>query len=359
MQATPLSLTARTLYAELRELALAIGATENIGALPGSIVRKILRDKVYLYHQYRDLSGVTRQTYLGPDDAATGALIARLDAHRETRAADLQRLDELRAAFLATGGTAMLHGPFRVLRAFADAGVMRPGAGHALLVGTHAFLAIGNLLGVRWAGQMMTQDIDVAAGCDIDIAVPRPGTAAPDVLDALGMGFIPVPSLDARAPSTSFRVRGQELRVDLLTPLVGKDTGQPVFVPALNAPAQALRFLDYLLDTPIPAPVFSSTGLVLVNVPRPARFALHKLIVSESRGEAFATKAEKDRQQATQVLEVLMEESPDALAAARAALMMRGKGWTDRFNRAVKKIARDYPALGALATTWTGTNGFG
>lgn len=85
--------------------------------------------------------------------------------------------------------------------------------------------------------------------------------------------------------------------MDLLTPLVGKDTGKPVFVPALNAPAQAL--------------------------------------------------------------EVLMEESSDALAEARAALMMQGKGWTDRFNRAVKKIARDYPALGALATTWTGTNGFG
>ncbi len=181
--------------------------------------------------------------------------------------------------------------------------------------------------------------------------MPRPGTAAFDVLDALGMGFIPVPSLDARVPSTSFRVRGQELRVDLLTPLVGKDTGKPVFVPALNAPAQALRFLDYLLDAPIPTPAFSNTALVLVNVPRPARFALHKLIVSESRGEAFATKAEKDRQQATQVLEVLIEESPDALAEARAALIAQGKGWTDRFNRAVKKIARDYPALGVLATT--------
>lgn len=43
--------------------------------------------------------------------------------------------------------------------------------------------------------------------------------------------------------------------------------------------------------------------------------------------------------------------SPDALAEARAALIAQGKGWTDRFNRAVKKIARDYSALGALATT--------
>lgn len=42
MQATPLTMTARTLYAELRELALAVGATEAIGPLPGSLVSKTL-----------------------------------------------------------------------------------------------------------------------------------------------------------------------------------------------------------------------------------------------------------------------------------------------------------------------------
>ena len=43
MQSKPLSLTARTLYAELRELALAIGAMENVGQAPGSIVPKSVR----------------------------------------------------------------------------------------------------------------------------------------------------------------------------------------------------------------------------------------------------------------------------------------------------------------------------
>lgn len=347
MQAHPLSLTARTLYAELRELALAIGATENIGALPGSIVHKTLGGRAYLYHQYRDLAGTTRQTYLGPDDEATGALVARLHARAQDRAADLQRLDEVRAAFLAAGGTALAHGPFRVLRAFADSGVLGPGVGRAVLVGTHAFIAMGNLLGVQWASQVTTQDIDVAAIRDINIAVPHPGLPAPDVLEQLGMGFIPVPSLDSRAPSTSFRVRGQELRVDLLTPLTGKETGKPVFVPALNAPAQALRFLDYLLEDPLPVPLLSGTGIVLANIPRPARFALHKLIVSESRGEAFATKAEKDRRQAAQLLEVLLEETPDSVQAAHAALVARGKGWTDRLDRAWKKMSPAIPPLPA------------
>src|SRR5690606_15180351 len=103
------------------------------------------------------------------------------------------------------------HAPMRVLKAFADAGILQPGAGHAVLVGTHAFNALGNLLGVRWGSQVQTQDIDLAVDQDVDIAVPEPQTAVPDVLAQLEMGFIPVPSLDRHAPSTSFRVRGQEL----------------------------------------------------------------------------------------------------------------------------------------------------
>ena len=141
MHAQPLSLTARTLYAELREQALALGATENIGPLPGVVVAKTIRNRQYLYHQYRDLAGKTRQTYLGPEDETTRALVARLTDMRESRTEDLARLDSLRGAFLAAGGAVMQQGPFRVLKAFADTGILRPGAGHAVLVGTHAFNA--------------------------------------------------------------------------------------------------------------------------------------------------------------------------------------------------------------------------
>jgi hypothetical protein len=154
------------------------------------------------------------------------------------------------------------------------------------------------------------------------------------------MGFIPVPTLDPRQPSTSFKVRGQELRVDLLTPLVGKPSGTPVFVPALQAVAQPLRFLDYLLENPVPAIMAGRTDLALVNVPAPERFALHKLLVSESREAAFATKAEKDRLQALQLLTVLLQEAPDGLPEAKANLVARGKGWQDKLERALKKCER-------------------
>lgn len=343
MHATPLSLTARTLQAELRELALASGATEHMGDTPGSLVRKTLKGTGYLYYQYRDLDGRTRQAYLGLDDANTQALVARLEARAADRAQDLQRLNELRAAFVAAGGGVMEHAPMRVLQGFGDAGVLQPGIGQAVLVGTHAFNVLGNLLGVRWASQMQTQDIDLACETDIDIAISNPAVSAPDVLAQLGMGFLPVPTLDPRQPSTSFKVRGQQMRVDLLAPLVGKPGPATVHVPALNAQAQPLRFLDYLLEAPVPAVVVGRRAQALVNVPQPERFALHKLLVSESREAVFATKAEKDRLQAMQMLEVLIEEAPDGLAAAKADLVARGKGWTDKLNRALKKCQKAYP----------------
>src|SRR5690606_9078507 len=242
-----------TLYAELRELALAIGGPASLGATPGSVIRKTLKGNIYLYYQHRDLAGHTRQTYLGPDDERTLRLAQKVTDRSGSGTPDLQHLHELRAAFIAAGGHAMEQAPLRVLRGFADAGLLLPGIGQAVLVGTHAFSLLGNLLGVRWGSQMQTQDIDLAGEVDVDLAISRPESTPPDVLESLAMGFIPVPTLDARSPSTSYRIRGKELRVDLLTPLAGKPRATPVFVPALNAMAQPLRFLDYLLADPVPA----------------------------------------------------------------------------------------------------------
>lgn len=343
MHATALSLTARTLHAELRELAVAAGAIEHLGNTPGGAVRKTLKGVDYLYYQYRDLDGCTRQAYLGADNSATRGLLARLADRAHDRADDLRRLDELRAAFVAAGGGVMEHAPMRVLLGFADAGVLRPGVGQAVLVGTHAFNVLGNLLGVRWASQMQTQDIDLAGEADLDLAIRSPELPVPDVLEQLGMGFLPVPTLDPRAPSTSFKVRGQAMRVDLLAPLRGKPGAGALFVPAFNAMAQPLRFLDYLLREPVPAVAIGRRALALVNVPAPERFALHKLLVSESREAVFATKAEKDRLQAMQLLEVLIEEAPDGLLGALDDLRQRGKGWTDKLARALRKCEKAWP----------------
>ena len=149
MHPRQLSLTARTLYAEFLELALIDADQGLLAQLPGSVVRKHIRGSTYVYFQHRTLDGRTRQIYLGPDTDSTRERAERLRELAAQRTEHRRTLQEVAAAFLGAGGRHMDHAPMRVLRAFADAGVFRPGSAHPVLVGTHAFAALGNVLGVR------------------------------------------------------------------------------------------------------------------------------------------------------------------------------------------------------------------
>jgi hypothetical protein len=209
-----------------------------------------------------------------------------------------------------------------------------------VLVGTQAFLVLGNVLGVRWGGgSLRTQDIDIAAEPSLSIAFPGPGSDIPGVLESLQMGFLPVPQLDPRKPSTSFVVRGKGLRLDLLTPLRGRRVQKPVFIPRLKAAAQALPFLDFLITQPVRGAIVDSGG-VLVNVPDPARFAIHKLIVSGERGAGMHTRREKDLNQAAQVFSILLEDRPGDIRIAWKEIRSHGKGWVKRVQNGVSALRR-------------------
>jgi len=102
------------------------------------------------------------------------------------------------------------------LKALADSGVFRL---NGVLIGTHAFTVLGNMLGVRWkAAAIRTLDIDIAGERVMKIALPDIQADIPQALESLNMGFLPVPPLDPRNPSTSFKVRDNPLRVDIVTP---------------------------------------------------------------------------------------------------------------------------------------------
>ena len=98
---------------------------------------------------------------------------------------------------------------------------------------------------------MAEADIDVARALesDIDVAVPDVQVDVPSVLESLRMGFLPVPPLDPKQASTSFKVRGHALRVDLLCPQRARNT-DAVYLPRFKAAAQPLEHLDYLLEAP-------------------------------------------------------------------------------------------------------------
>lgn len=332
MERIPLEV--QTLYAELLERLTAREASRAIGHVPGGFVSKTVKGHEYLYFQYAEPGGTKRQVYLGRRDDTLDAVALRHAAQREAGAEEEASIDRL-AALLRTGGALMTDAASsRVLRALADAGVFRLGG---VVVGTHAFTVIGNLLGVRWSSAALrTQDIDVAATTHMDVAVPDLPADVPRILDALEMGFLPVPGLDPKTPATSFKVRGQGLRIDLLTTDQGGRQG-PVEVHRLSAAAQPLKYLDYLLEDGVRGAVIDG-GATSVTVPSPARFALHKLIVANERPAALHAKREKDLMQAAQVLALLVDERPGDVRIAWGAAAARGAGWTSRLKRGLASL---------------------
>lgn len=305
----------QTVYAELLEQLIAIETQRAIGHSGGTFVLKTVKGQEYYYHQ-QALPGGVVQRYVGRRSPALDRVVERFAAGRAAVANERQRTARL-CAVLRSGGALMIAGPpARVLGALADAAVFRLGG---VLVGTHAFIALGNLLGVRWRGAgIRTDDIDIAGVGPLAIAVPPLTADVPKILDSLEMGFFPVPGLSPSRPSTSFKVRGQALRVDLLTPQGGGGS-KPRPIPRFRTAAQPLAYLDYLIAEPQDAALVASGG-ILVNVPVPARFALHKLLVARSRPAAQQSKSDKDLDQAAQVIQILSEDRPGDLALAWEAL---------------------------------------
>lgn len=334
MRARRLDDTADNLVAETLEQLLAEEAAGLGASLRGSFQRRVVGGCDYWYYQYRDLDQHVRQIYCGPVGGAWDQVVERLDRGAARGALDRER----QAALLrAAGLPAMPAAAGRLIAALADAGLFKAGA---MLIGTYAFLSIGNLLGVVWANRAaVTQDVDIAHSTQIELAVPGTQLNLPNVLEGLEFGMHPVPRLDPREPSTSFMFRGKQLRLDLVLPGKGRQH-RPVAVPALRAAAQPLPFLDYLLEQPQPSILFG--GRVLrVTVPDPARFAIHKLLIRSERPLAEHSKARKDLVQATQLLEVLLEDRPGDVQRARDAAFDRGRNWRRRLQQGEAELPAD------------------
>lgn len=334
----------QTLYAELSERLRALEAARSFASLSGMFAKKQVREGHYWYFKTSEGAAGQREYFIGPDDRATRAVMKAYSAGRSEAQAAQADVDRL-CAMLRLGGAMLTDTPSaRVIAGLASAGVFRVGA---VLVGTHAFIVLGNLLGMRWESALRTQDIDLAANRALHMIVPQIEADLPKALDALNMGFLPVPGLNPKSPETSFKVRGKALRVDLLTPARGARDGKPVNIQRLRAAAQPLELLDYLLEAPVAAPLVNG-GASLVNVPDPARFALHKLMVSGRRQVFEQTKACKDRQQAAEIIATLYEDRRGDLGLAVKALNKRPDAWRTRLKRELAKLPDELAAARTL-----------
>jgi hypothetical protein len=326
-----LSLSAQTAYAQLFDATLASELSRSVANLRGSFAKKTVKGRDYWYFQFTDLGGTLRQLYVGPDSEQVRLLV------RQSRQPKNEPLLPLARAAIALGCAPLLGRHFRVLRRLSEYGFFRAGG---VLVGTHAFLSYGNLLGVRWGEASRTQDVDLAhAGKNVAVALPA--TLQVDThgaIESLQLGLLPIGGLAARSGATYLNPKDPEFRLDFLTTLHrGKD--EPFEHPQLHVALQPLKFMEYLLENVGQAAVFCEEGSVAVNIPHPARYALHKLLVYGERKGSFLQKSQKDLWQAAALIDCLKTRRPWEVEEAWADLLGRGSG----------RVARAKQGLGALA----------
>ena len=109
----------------------------------------------------------------------------------------------------------------------------------------------------------------------------------------------------------------------------------------LDAGAAPLQYLDWLIADPAPTVALWGSG-VLVNIPQPARFAVHKLILAQKRDSAGRLKRQKDLAQAEALIDALQSNDPYALHDALADAAARGRaGWREPIVRSLSELKRD------------------
>ena len=332
-----LPVSAQTAYAELQELVQVAEATRSPASVTGKIAWKTVKGSRYAYWAFKEIDGRKREYYLGPD----GPAIAAIERARAEGAPALDAVARQAAAAIAQGCSAMPPKHFRIVKRLADYQFFRAGG---LMIGTHAFAAMGNLLGVAWGSGTRTLDLDFAhagPGGNVDVALPADLHAnAHDALASLEMGFLPSLGGSKGLASQYYSDKEPDLRVDFLTPM--RRSGSDVQARELGIALTPLKFLDYLIERPGQAIALDRADAVLINLPDPARYGLHKLIVAQERGPRHA-KFGKDILQGLALIEWHLERAPHALDDAWHDLARRGAGWVKRATDSLKAA----PAAGA------------
>lgn len=326
---------ARAKYQEVKQLAYS--QSRVLPGTPGTLKQRTKAGHQYWVREYIRVDGKKTDEHIGAASTTAADGIRReIDLARQLasgsaslRLFGYQRIDRKPAAVL------------EVLfnRRLTEAGLV--------IVGSHAYGILLNELGISAPGYK-TQDIDVARRLALSIALPA-GLSFQALLNESGLQFVPVPGMPSIKPSASFKLPGAEtLAVDLLVP--GKKIGQVVPVKELNAYAQVIPFLDFLIEEPVEAVALSPNQVIPIRVPSPERFAIHKLFSSQSR-RTNRDKIGKDLEQAASVAAAIEAETPGRLRDAYRGVPAKARMAVKKGAAAAAKLLeRTHPeAFSALA----------
>lgn len=336
---TPLSSIATSAYTDLVRLL----KDDAFSGVEGKPTLKQRGDKAYWYAARR-VGTQMRFIYIGEDTDETRARIDRIEELRATakeRQAQRARLVRL---LRAEGMTPTDRATGSILSALATAGTFRLGG---TIVGTNAFRLYEGELGVRLplGGMANTGDIDIAQFEKLSVALldqVDPGLA--ETFAALR--FDPLPAMD-QSRIWRWAQGGSGQLVEFLTPAFGEETIRDL--PALGVNAQGLNYLNFLIAEPIHSAAIYRSG-VLVQVPRPERYAIHKLIIADRRRDgAGSLKSAKDREQAAFLIKALAEDRPDDLAQAYSTALKVGPRWREHIGLSLKRMPETRGIIDSLS----------
>ncbi|PKO35753.1 MAG: hypothetical protein CVU34_00540 [Betaproteobacteria bacterium HGW-Betaproteobacteria-7] len=338
MRYANLTLAAQTTYAELFSQTQAFELANALGGLVGKFSKRTLKGRDYWYFGYRDIDQKLRMAYVGPDNERVQNLVHRFNENRQDKP-----LATVSRIATAAGNTPVAPKHFRIIRRLAEYGFFRAGG---ILIGTHAFLAMGNMLGVGWRDGAATLDVDFAhAGRNVSLALPADlRIDVHGALESLEMGLLPISQFNGKAGAQYRNPKDQELRLDFVTSM--SCDGQPVIMEELNLTLEPLKFMEFSLENPVQACIFSNLGACVVNLPAPERYAVHKLIVHGERPVAERVKATKDILQAASLASYFLENGQaDLFNDAWRDAIGRGQGWQARAEQGQQALLRIAPDL--------------
>ena len=323
------TLVLQTTYAELLERCAAAAFRSSFPA-EGGFTSKTIRGRRYWYFQYSSEDGRV-QKYVGPE---TPELLAHIEHHKDARDDERERRALVSTLIRAFRMPRPIPEIGNIVAVLARAGIFRL---RGVLVGTEAYQTYSAMMGVRLpSSTLQTGDIDIAQYKNVSIAVNDRTAPILDILKEVDRSFRAIPHVHDRHRMTSYKAKGG-FRVDFLTPNEGPDTDAPQSLPAFQTDAQPLRFLDFLIHEPEPAVLLHGEG-IYVNVPAPARYAVHKLIVARRRREG-AAKQDKDIKRAESLIGILADKRPFELKSAWQEAYGRGRTWRRLIDEGANQLA--------------------
>ncbi len=205
--------------------------------------------------------------------------------------------------------------------------------GNGTLIGSLAYYSYAGFLGMPLKmDRSMVHDIDVI----IDPKAAGKGLKPVDIAYILGCDEDEL-EIPRKIPTSFQTVEG--IIIDFLSTSQGMSRKAIPLPGVRRAGACPIRFhYDYLVACPVRTVLLSERGGIAVQVPAPARYALHKLVSAADRSPEKVAGSRKDLRHAAELSVLLASRDPKQLRRAWRACCQHGGKWAGLLYKAALRL---------------------